>query len=309
MKSKIMSLVEAVSEIPNGAEIAIGGFAITRSPIAFTNELIRQGKKNLKVYAIIACMGIDMMVGAGLVKQLTYGGGSLDRFGRLERTNEAFEKGLIDAREYSGLSLAFRFLAGSLGIPFIPTKTLFGTDMLKGLLEKKDDGVAMGTSPFDDEKWIFLKALQPENVVIHAQYADEKGNIIIEGPVWDLEMCKSAKRLYVTVDKIVPNEYIKRYPEKVVIPSIYTHAVIEVPYGAYPTSVYKLYDYDAELITKYAQVNKNQKDFDEFIEEYVLKTSNHYEFIEKCGGIEKVSKIEADPIYGYSKVWGDENGK
>lgn len=301
MNRKVMTLTDAVKEVPNGAELAIGGFAITRNPIAFINELIRQGKKDLNVYEVIGAMDSDMLVGAGAVKSLSYGGGSLDRFGRINRINEAIEKKTVDVREYSGLSISFRFLAGSLGIPYLPTKTLLGTDIIKNLLEK-DDSIMISTSPFTGEKQVLIRALQPEYAVIHAPYADEKGNVIIEGPVWDQELAKSAKKLYVTVDKIVSNDFIKRNPEKVVVPSIYTHAVIEVPYGAYPTSVYKMYDYDGEMLSKYAKLNKTQGDFDVFIKEYVLGTVDHNEFLEKCGGLDKLAKIKADPVFGYSKI-------
>ncbi len=308
MSSKIMNLANAVKEIPNGADIAIGGFAITRSPIAFICELIRQGKKNLNVYQSIVCMATDMLVGAGAVKKLSYGGGSLDRFGRMERINAAFENNTIDAREFSGLSLTYRFLAGSLGIPFIPTKILLGTDILDNLIKKNDESVMVSTSPYDSEnKFVFIKALNPDYAIIHAPYADEKGNILIDGPVWDLEMAKAAKKLYVTVDQIVSNEFIKMHPEKVVIPNVFTHAVIEVPYGAYPTAVYKMYDYDSVMLTKYAKTNKKQDEFDLFINEYVLGTKDHNEFLYKCGGISTLNKIKADPVYGYKKNWGDAN--
>lgn len=304
--SKIINLKDAVREIPNGAEIAIGGFAITRSPVAFINEMIRQEKKDLNVYQPIVCMATDMLVGVGAVKKLSYGGGSLDRFGRMERINEAFEQNTIDAREFSGLSLTYRFLAGSLGMPFIPTKTLLGTDILNNLIKKNDDSVMITTSPYENnEKLVYIKALQPEYAVIHAPYADEKGNIIIEGPVWDLEIGKAAKKLFVTVDQIVSNEYIKMHPEKVVIPSVFTYAVIEVPYGAYPTAVYKMYDYDKDMLSKYANINKKQDDFEMFIKEFVMGTKDHDEFLNKCGGISVLHKIKADPVYGYSKTWGE----
>lgn len=308
MSSKIMYLADAVREIPNGAEIAIGGFAITRSPVAFICEMIRQGKKDLSVYQSIVCIATDMLVGAGAVKKLSYGGGSLDRFGRMERINAAFENGTIDAREFSGLSLTFRFLAGSLGIPYIPTKTLLGTDILENLLKKNDESVMLSTSPYDnDDKLVFIKALQPDFAVIHAPYADEKGNVLVDGPVWDLEMGKATKKLYVTVDQIVSNEFVKMHPEKVVIPNVFTYAVIEVPYGAYPTAVYKMYDYDSEMLTKYAKINKKQDDFELFIKEFVKETKDHNEFLEKCGGVAALNKLKTDPIYGYKKNWGDAN--
>lgn len=300
MVSKVTELSEVVRAIPDGAEIALGSFAITRNPIAFTNELIRQGKKDLTIYEIIGAMDGDMLVGAGCVKRYGYGGGSLDRFGRINRINETIEKNTIDVLEYSGLTISLRFLAGSLGIPYIPTKTPLGTDILAALLEK-EQAVKVGFSPFSGERIVMLQALQPEYAVIHAPMADEKGNVIIEGPIWDEELAKSAKKLLVSVDRLVSNEYVRQNPEKVVIPSVYTHAVMEVPYGAYPTAVYKAYDYDGELLSRYAELNKTQETFDAFVQEYVMETKDHFEFLEKAGGLVKITKIQTDPEYGYHR--------
>lgn len=300
MKSKVRDLREIVGEIPNsGANIAIGGFAITRNPMAFVFELIRQGKRDLTVYQIVGGMELDILVGAGLVKRLEYSAGSLDRFGRLERVNEAIDRGLIDVREYSGLSISLRFLAGSMGIPFIPTKCLLGTDMLRILLERGDDSVKVESSPFDGERYVYLRALQPAFAVIHAQYSDEKGNVIIEGPYWDVELAKSAKKLFVTVEQVVSNEFIKRYPEKVIIPSVYVSAIAEVPFGAYPTAVYRCYDYDKDMLTEYARISKDKAEFDKFLKDYVLETKDFNEFLEKVAGVERLCKIKADPVYGY----------
>lgn len=300
MKNKRLELSEAVKEVPeNGCSISFGGFAITRNPIAFVNEMIRQKKKSLDIYQVIAGMDTELLVGAGSVKSLSYSAGSLDRFGRFERINEAINKGEIDVREYTLLSLEMRFLAGSMGIPFIPNKSLLGTDMLNDLIVKNDDAIRIEISPFDNERYVYLKQLQPDIVVIHAQYADEKGNIIIEGPSWDLEVAKSAKKLYVTVEKIVSSEYIKRHCEKVVIPSVFTHAVIEVPFGAFPTAVYKAYDYDSEFLTYYAKINKNAGDFNNYLNEYVYGTRNHDDFLNKTGGFSRLKLIIADPVSGY----------
>lgn len=303
MKSKVRSLQDVVWEIPDrGAEIALGGFAITRCPIAFINELIRQNKREITLYEIIGSLDADILVGAGAVKKLSYAGGSLDKFGRLGRVNEGIEKGTLEIREYSGLSMTLRFLAGFLGIPFIPTKTLLGTEVLKNLIEKESDSVMVGTSPFhEEEKYVFLGGLQPDYAVIHCQYADEKGNVVMQGPMWDLELAKSAKKLIVTVEKIVTTETIKRNPEYVQIPSVYPFAICEVPFGAYPTSVYKVYDYDAEAITRYAGVNMRQESFDAWLQEFVLGTRDHNEFIAKMAGVTKLAALKADPVFGYAK--------
>src|SRR5512136_1259954 len=117
--SKLSTLSDAVASIPPGAHLALSGFAITRCTMAFSREVIRQGKNNLTISQCVGAMDADMLVGAGSVARLIYGGGSLDRFGRLNCVNRGIENGTLKADEYSSLSITFRFLAGGLGIPFI----------------------------------------------------------------------------------------------------------------------------------------------------------------------------------------------
>ena len=306
MSNKVIELTEAVREIPqDGAEIALGGFAITRNPIAFVNEMIRQKKKNITLYEIIGSMDADLLVGANCVNTFIYSGGSLDRFGRLGRVNEAIERNTMKVEEYSGLSISLRFLAGALGIPFVPTKTLLGTDMLTNLINKRNNAVKVMNSPFlKEDQVVVLKAINPEFAIIHAQIADEKGNIIIEGPKWDIELALSAKKLFVTVEQIVSNKYIKKYPEKVSIPSISTYRVIEVPYGAFPTSVYHCYDYYSNLIKEYARVNGDAVQFNEFLQKYILNSKDHSDFLLKTCTLDELLHLKVDPEYGYPAELG-----
>ena len=302
--NKIRELSDIVREMPDsGAEIAVGGFIITRCPMAFAAELIRQKKKDITLYSVMGTMEADLLVGAGAVKSYSYSGGSLDRFGKLDRVNEAIVKKSVEVKEYSAMGIGLRFLAGAMGIPFIPSKVMMGTDMQEAM--KNDTGaMQLGTSPFDGEPYLFLSSLQPEYSVIHAQAVDEKGNVIIEGPVWDLELAKAGKKLIVTAEKLVSNEYVKRFPEKVTIPGIYVHAAAVIPAGAYPAAVYKVYDYDSEALTIYAKANQRQDTFDQYLNEYILGTKNHYELIEKMGGLGKLEAIKADPVYGFARKEG-----
>ena len=128
--NKIRELSDIVREIPDrGAEIAVGGFIITRCPMAFASELIRQRKKDITLYSVMGTMEADLLVGAGVVKSYSYSGGSLDRFGKLDRVNEAIVNKSVEIKEYSAMGIGLRFLAGAMGIPFIPSKVMLGTDM------------------------------------------------------------------------------------------------------------------------------------------------------------------------------------
>lgn len=299
--NKVRDLVDVVREIPDGAEIGLGGFIISRCPMAFAAEMIRQGKKDLVIHSLMGTLEADLLIGAGCVKSYSYSGGSMGRFGKLGRVNEAIERGTTEVKELSGLSMALRFQAGCLGIPFIPTKALIGTDMLETLLAKEDDCVKMGKDPWTGETYLYLKALRPDYCVIHANAVDEKGNVIIHGPTWDVETAKAAKKLVVTAERLVSNEYVKAHPEEVKIPGAFTYAACIVPAGGYPSCIFGEYDYDAEALWKYGKLNLNQEEFDEMLKEYVYGTKDHYDFLDKIGGVKKLSSLCVDSTRSYTK--------
>src|SRR5512143_216803 len=134
--SKVTSLSEAVASIPSGAHVALSGFAITRCTMAFVREVIRQGIRGLTISQCVGAMDADLLVGAGAVERIIYGGGSLDRFGRLACVNRGIEDGSLCAEEYSSLSVAFRYLAGSRGRPFMPIRSLRGSSLMQQIQER-----------------------------------------------------------------------------------------------------------------------------------------------------------------------------
>ena len=145
---KLSSLSDAVASIPSGSHVAVSGFAITRCTMAFAREVIRQGIRELTISQCVGAMDTDLLVGGGAVERLIYGGGSLDRFGMLACVNAGIETGSLNAEEYSSLSIAFRYLAGSLGIPFIPISSLSGSSLLGRLQERSGSDIAFIDDPF-----------------------------------------------------------------------------------------------------------------------------------------------------------------
>jgi len=241
-----------------------------------------------------------LLVGEGAVERIIYGAGSLDRFGRLAWVNRGIEEGTLIAEEYSSLSIAFRYLAGSLGLPFIPIRSLAASDLKKRLQEQDASQIATIDDPFTGDQWLVLKPLLPDVSVVQVQVADDEGNAWILGPRWDnAEQVKASKRTIVIAEEIVSTEAIRREPERTVIPGFLVSHVVHLPFSAHPTSVYRAYDYDAEQIEAYVQATETQESFREYLDRYVYSVKDHWEYLERVGGMKRLSALRADAILGY----------
>ena len=297
---KVVSIAEAVASVPEGAHVALSGFAIARSAMAFAHEVIRQGIKGLTVSQCVAAMDADILVGGGAVERIVYGGGSRGRFGQHHCINRGIESGTLIAEEYSSLSMAFRYLAGSLGLPFIPIRSLRGSDILRRLQETAPSEVSTVDDPFTGDDWLVLKPLVPDIAVIQVQVADSEGNAVIFGARWENEeQAKASKRVMIITERLVDTETIRRSPEQVVIPGFRVSHVVHLPFAAHPTAVYHAYDYDAEHIRKYAEASKPPEGCQKYLDKYVYGVEDHWGYLELLGGMKHLNDLTADPDLGY----------
>ncbi len=310
--SKIMSLKEAVSKfIKDGSHIAIGGFCPSRNPMAIVYEIIRQGKKDLHVYVHSHGQAFDVLIGAGLVKRVEVAYGGNGRFApTCVRFRKAVENQEIEWEDYTNFQMSLRFLAGSLGIPFIPSKTSLGTDILakEGFSEKtrREPKVArkkaiVMDNPFSDkkDKVVLVPAINPDVAIIHAQYVGDKGTVRIEGLKYtDVEMAMCAEKLIVSCEEIVPESYLRENPDLNSIPFFMVDAVVKVPFGAHPTNCWGFYDYDAKHLNMYREIAKDDYKFKKYLDEWVFGVSSHEEYLEKVG-IDRLLEIKATPGYGF----------
>jgi glutaconate CoA-transferase subunit A len=298
--TKVSTLADAVASIPSGAHIALSGFATARCATAFAHEVIRQGTKKLTVSQCVAGMDSDILVGGGSVERIVYGGGSRGRSGPHYCINRAIEQGDLAREEMSSLSMTFRYLAGSLGLPFIPIRSLNGSDILNELREITPPPVSNVQDPFTGQDWLVLKPLVPDVAVVQVQVADEEGNAWILGPRWDNEeQVKASKRTIVITEQLVSTEMIRRFPERTLIPGFRVSHVVHQPFSAHPSSVYGVYDFDREHIKEYAIASKTPQGMQEYLEKYVFGTEDHWEYLEVLGGMKYLTRLVADPILGY----------
>jgi glutaconate CoA-transferase, subunit A len=298
--TKVATLAEAVASIPNGSHVALSGFATARCSMAFAHEVIRQGLKNLTVSQCVGAMDADLLVGAGAIERIVYGGGSRGRSGQHQCICRAIEAGTLQREEFSSLSMTFRYLAGSLGLPFIPIRSLNGSDILKELQANPDPLIGTLKDPFTGEDWLVLKPLVPDVAIAQVQVADEEGNAWILGPRWDNEeQVKASKRTIVITEKLVSTETIRRDPDRTLIPGFRVSHVVQLPFAAHPSSVYQVYDYDPEHIKLYAEASRTPEGFQQYLAKYVYGVKDHWGYLELVGGIQRLNALLADPILGY----------
>ena len=158
----------------------------------------------------------------------------------------------------------------------------------------------MITDPFSGEDWLALKPLKPDVAVVQVQRADEDGNAQIFGPRWDnAEQARASKRTIVIAEQIVRDEVIRAYADHTVIPGFLVSHVVEVPFGAHPSSVYGLYDHDAAAIEHYVQGTRTPESLRTYLDETVYGPKDHWGYLAKSVGVERMAELRADPDLGY----------
>ncbi len=290
---KRMDLKTAISRfIKNGDYISIGGCSIVRLPMAAVHEILRQGIR-FRMAAGTRTFDIDLFLDNDRILELDIGYIlGLEMLGvpsfTRNKVRQKLSSGELKITEWSNGTMAWRHKAAAMGVPFLPVRSLAGTDTFKHSAAKK------ARCPFSGMEVVLVPALYTDVAVIHVHRADKYGNCQIEGMLnEDLDKARSAKHLIITTEKIIDTEEIRDDGSKTVIPQFYVDAVVEVPYGAYPTNMPGLYYLDLDHLKKYAAAanDKSGESLNNYYFEYVFGTKDFEEFLVKCGGREKIEEL------------------
>jgi glutaconate CoA-transferase subunit A len=292
VEDKRITLEEAVKLVADGSHVFWGGFGFQRPPMAFAHELVRQKKRNLTVYTCGSEVDIDILSGARVVSRYELAFYAIEGIGLVPNIQRRMREGAIEIEDYSNLTMALRFLGGALGVPFMPLKSMLGTDMLK---KKKfrDKKAEVIDCPFTGEKVVLVPSVRPDFSIVHASRVDREGNAQIDGIVGeDGEGARAGKKVIVMAEEIVDTEFTRAQPDQTAIPNIYVTHVVECPWGSYPMMVYNYYDYDMEHVRMYYDWCKTEEGWQKYCEEYITSLNNHLELLQKIG-IERLLKLKA----------------
>jgi len=295
---KVMTAAEAVGRfVRDGALVGMGGQTIGRCAMALIHEMVRQKKKNLTLVGCNLSINMDILVGSGLVKRTECGTGNLERFGTTHAWRRFIEAGKLENEDYSHLGMVSRFLAGEMGLPFMPIRSLIGTDILARQSSSTGKKYEMMANPWNpSDRVALLPAITPDVSVVHVQKADEQGNLIIEGFLThEPEMIRASKVVIASCEEVIPADDIRKYPERTTIPYVYVHAVVPQTWGAHPTSVYRYYQHDADHLREYQKAAREGGGvFDAYLEKYVFSCSSFDEYLDKVGGLQKYNRLRQE---------------
>ena len=287
---KRMTVAQAVEKfIQDGDYFAIGGFGHIRIPMAVLYEMIRQKKRNLTNAAKTAVHDIDILIGGGCVSRVecAYSFGHELR-GLSPCGRRAVETGKVKViAEISNAGFQWRFLAGMMGIPFIPARNLAGTDTFDRSVCK------IARDPWSGKPVTLIPAAYPDIALFHVPRCDKYGNVQIDGILADdFELARAARRVIVTTEEIIDEEVIRATPHQTAIPYYVVDAVCEVPYGAHPTEMPYQYYFDEDHIREWLTLSKTDEGVGEYMEKYVFGVKDFEGYLERAGGLRKLNRLK-----------------
>lgn len=259
------SLEHCVAEhVDDGDTVFLGGFGHA-VPFALGHELIRAAKRNLVICRSGADILADQLIASGCVSSVIFGWIGNPDVGIAHAFRRAIAEGSISWEEWTNWSMVLRLQAAAWGVPYLPARVLLagdGPDVI--------DALERVTCPYTGEELAAIPALEPDVALIHAQRADERGNVQMWGVIGDTVVgALASKRIIVSVEEIVDSSVIDSSPNRTVIPAHRVTAVCEVPWGAYPSYVESFYTRDDEHYVEYDLRSRTAEGVQEHLERWV----------------------------------------
>ena len=278
---------EAVRKLVGpGDYIATDMYGMVRGPVSVVREIIRQRPGNLGL-AGQGGMDIDLLVASGLVKRVDCIYIGHEVFGLSNAYRRRAQGGELEIAEWTNAALAWRFKAAAMGIPYMPSRTMLGTDTFKR------SGAKSAPCPFTGNELCLLPALSPDVGVIHVHRCDKYGNSVIDGTSGMAgELARASKKLIISTEKLVPEASIRKQPERTLIPHYLVDAVVVAKYGAHPGEMCYEYSMDRPRVQEYLKAMETEEGEKAFLGKYVLGTKSHEDYLELVGGMKQMRRLE-----------------
>jgi len=282
LREKVMSLEDAAKLVKDGDSLGIGGSTLSRTPIAMIWALIRAGRKRLTCSRGIMSSDGELLFGSGACDRVItswFSQGIVWGVSKVMRLYTESKRARFD--EWSHMAMGLRFRAGAMGVPFLPMRSMMGSDVVTRLPEVREIAC-----PFTGEKLILVPALNPDVALIHVQRCDPYGNAQIDGlQFMDIDLAMAANKVILTTERVISNDQIRRAPDHTKIPFLAVEAVVEVPFGCAPHECYGVYEPFFKHHDMYAALIRRdpEKGMAEYLERYVYGPKSWTEYLDLLG--------------------------
>ncbi len=318
-KLELLTLEDAVKKyMHHGIVCGFGGCTgFNRNPVAFAWETVRQGFRDIHIIDRHGSLCTWLLNAVGAIKIFeTDWMGWAEMAGKLDFNMERlYKSGKMILEDYSHGSMAMRFLAGAIGLPFIPYYAPLGSDLYDpaydalgkaGARDGKNPHVAkkkfelMDDPFYGNGKVVLLPAARPELAIVHVAQVGDKGTARWRGvSTIDKELAFAAEKVVIIAEEIVPESEMRKVPENNQIPYFVVDAIVECPWGAFPSAVPYYYDYDAPFMRAMDAASRNETDLKKWLDEWVYGQKNWEEFISTVG-VHGLLSLSSDSVTGYS---------
>ncbi len=287
---KLCSLHDAIAaNVQDGMSVAMGCSLESLIPFAASYEIMRQHRKNLTLVGPISDIQFDQLIGAGCVGKIIASWVGNVAAGLGHNYRRAAESGIpnaIEIEEHSNFTIGLGLQAAAAGLPFLPTKTAKGSDLVTGA------HFARVTCPFSGEGLVAVRALKPDVAILHVQRADREGNAHVWGNLGVMrEAAFAARKVVVTCEEIVDHEVILSDPNRTVIPGFLVSSVVQEPFGAHPSPTQGYARRDDDFYFEYHKETRARGGFERWLDKYVLEVKDHAAFLRQLGR-ERIDKLK-----------------
>ena len=293
LTDKLMSVSDAVARfVHDGDYLASGGFGGNRIATALLHEVVRQERTDLGFAGHTTTHDFQILAAGTRTGKLIFSRLDaayilgLEARGLSAQARRLMESGEVEVCEWTNYALACRFRAAATGVPFVPVRSMLGTDTFRESAAKEIE------CPFTGKSLTAVPALYPDVALIHVHESDLFGNCRIRGiTVADWDLSRASKRVIVSAERIVSTDEIRSDPNATAIPAFCVDAVCHVPYGSYPGNMAGEYFSDEVHLKAWLDAEQDVAAYRAFLDKYLYGVDCFESYLEICGGEERLAEL------------------
>jgi glutaconate CoA-transferase subunit A len=281
--SKVLPLAEAVRRhVPDGSSVVLGTALEALIPFAAVHELIRQERRELTLVGPISDVAFDQLVAAGCARRVVAAWVGNVQHGSGYGFRRAVEQGIprpLEVEDHSNFTIALALEAAAMGVPYLPTRTLLGSDVLA-----RSAGLRTARCPFTGAPLVLVPALAPDVAILHVQRADPEGNCHAWGALGvSAAAARASRRVVVVCEELVESSVIRSDPNRTLVPGFLVSAVVHLPWGAHPSPVQGFYNRDHAAYRDYHERSATHDGARGWLRDWVFDVGDHAGYLRKLG--------------------------